>query len=102
MKREKISKSDKARATEDKVLVMPYHMVWEIVYKYHNAESSTPRAERKRAKRVPEGVKMWRHRENADKAIRQITKEAADVPNFRSILSDLYYAPRDLNCQPRA
>lgn len=62
------------RRTREGHWVGPHDKVWEIVYKYYNAEYSVPRPEHKKAQDVPIGVRIWESRTNCERAIRGILK----------------------------
>jgi hypothetical protein len=40
--------------------VLPEDEVWEVMYRYYNAEVSVPEPERRQAGEIPKGVKIWK------------------------------------------
>lgn len=79
--------SDKLRRTSDGIQVRPYDEVWEILWRYDNAEVSTPRPDCKRVRDIPVGVKFWRKRRNCELAIKQLLKH----PKPSNYISPLRY-----------
>lgn len=63
------------RITADNVRVMPGDKVFEIVYRYYNAEISLAEPSGNVCRNVPEKFKVWKHLSNCRMECRRLNQQ---------------------------
>lgn len=62
------------RITADNIPVSPHEAIWEVVFRYINAEVSWAEAEQKESLRVPEQYHIWKYLSNCEAKCREVNK----------------------------